>query len=208
VLFLPLSSDHYDVKLLSLLIVARLAAQAQTNESIEKQRASIAIQRAAIRKQRETAIPAPSLDLSPDDSPAPPPDSGCGPLPEPELTPLIDSAAKTHSIQPQLLRAVIETESATRPCAVSPKGAAGLMQLMPATIDQFDVDDPFDPKQNVEAGAQFLKELLDRYKGDLSLVLAAFNAGPATVDRAKGIPDIKETKDYVETILKKMQPKD
>ena len=80
------------------------------------------------------------------------------------------------------------------------------MQLMPAAIDQFQVEDAFDPKQNVEAGAQFLKQLLEKYKGDLSLVLAAYNAGPAAVDQANGIPDIKETKDYVDAIMKKMKP--
>jgi soluble lytic murein transglycosylase-like protein len=72
-------------------------------------------------------------------------------------------------------------------------------------MEQFQVSDAFDPKQNVEAGAQLLKQLLDKYKGDLKLALAAYNAGPGPVDQANGIPDIKETKDYVESILKKIK---
>ena len=79
------------------------------------------------------------------------------------------------------------------------------MQLMPATLEQFKVDDAFDPKQNIEAGAQFLKQLLNKYKGNLSLALAAYNSGPATVDQANGIPDIKETRDYVDSILRKLK---
>ena len=128
----------------------------------------------------------------------------CEPLPPAVITPIVDAAAQGHQVQTALLRGVIEQESGGRPCAVSPKGARGLMQLMPATIEQFQVSDAFDPKQNVEAGAQFLKELLDRYKGQLQLVLAAYNAGPSAVDQAKGIPDIKETRDYVDSIMKKL----
>jgi soluble lytic murein transglycosylase-like protein len=79
------------------------------------------------------------------------------------------------------------------------------MQLMPATVDQFKVDDVFDPKQNIEAGATYLRQLLDKYKDDVKLALAAYNAGPTTVDQTGGIPDIKETRDYVEGVIKKMQ---
>jgi soluble lytic murein transglycosylase-like protein len=78
------------------------------------------------------------------------------------------------------------------------------MQLMPATAEQFAVDDPFEPAANLGAGAKFLRQLLDKYGGDLSLALAAYNAGPAAVDEVKGIPDIQETRDYVETILGKV----
>ena len=108
----------------------------------------------------------------------------CEPIPEVELTPLIDAAAQGNHVQTKLLRGVIEQESANRPCAVSMKGAKGLMQLMPATIEQFQVDDPFEPKQNIAAGAKYLKQLLDRYKGDIKLALAAYNTGPGTVDQA------------------------
>ncbi len=130
----------------------------------------------------------------------------CDPLPPAEIAPIVDGAAQRNQIDTALLRGVIDQESAGRPCAVSQKGARGLMQLMPATVEQFAVTDAFDPKQNVDAGARFLKQLLDKYKGDLSLTLAAYNAGPSTVDQANGIPEIQETKDYVDSILKKVKP--
>jgi len=176
-------------------------AQNKPSDSIQKQLAAAAIQREAVRKQAELAAqyrtaPAASVEGTAD----------CDPLPAAEITPVVDAAAQKHQVETRLLRGVIEQESAGRPCAVSAKGARGLMQLMPAAIDQFQVEDAFDPKQNVEAGAQFLKQLLEKYKGDLSLVLAAYNAGPAAVDQANGIPDIKETKDYVDAIMKKMKP--
>jgi soluble lytic murein transglycosylase-like protein len=195
-------ADELYVKVLSVLLmaipaVAQTTPQTPPSESIKKQLASVAIQREAVRRQTELAA---QYRVSPVVAAA-----GCDPLPAVEITPILDAAAQTHHVQTNLLRAVMEQESASRACAVSAKGAQGLMQLMPAAIEQFQVTDPFDPKQNVDAGAQFLKQLLDKYKGDLSLVLAAYNAGPATVDQAGGIPDIKETKDYVEAILKKLQ---
>jgi soluble lytic murein transglycosylase-like protein len=76
---------------------------------------------------------------------------------------------------------------------------------MPATADELQVEDPFDAKQNIEAGAKYLKQLLDRYKGDIKLALAAYNAGPAAVDQAGKIPEIKETQDYVDAIMKKLK---
>ena len=75
------------------------------------------------------------------------------------------------------------------------------MQLMPATLDRFSVRDPFDPTESVDAGAKYLKELLERYQGDLARALAAYNAGPTTVDQAGGVPEIRETRDYVNAIL-------
>jgi soluble lytic murein transglycosylase-like protein len=102
---------------------------------------------------------------------------------------------------------VIGQESAFHPCAVSSKGAQGLMQLMPEVASRLGVKDVFDPKQNVAAGAQYLKELLDKYKGDLSKALAAYNAGPTAVDQANGIPDIPETRQYVESILGQLNAK-
>jgi soluble lytic murein transglycosylase-like protein len=190
------------VKLICLFALS-LAAVAQSAEAIRKQLASVAIQREAIRQQAGTAA---KFRLAGNHEPAF--EAPCEPIAEPELTPIIDAAAQSNQVQPQLIRSVIEQESGARPCAISEKGAQGLMQLMPATIDQFHVENPLDAKQNVEAGVQFLKQLLEKYKGDLGLVLAAFNAGPATVDQAGGIPDIQETKDYVDSVLKKMRPKD
>lgn len=128
----------------------------------------------------------------------------CDPVSETDLAPVVLDAAQRESVEPRLLTAVIEQESAFRPCAVSEKGAQGLMQLMPATAEQFGVRDPFDIQQNVGGGARFLKELLTRYSGDLSLALGAYNAGPAKVDQAAGVPAIPETTKYVREILRKL----
>lgn len=166
--------------------------------AMEKQRAAAATQRESVRKQVEMAAQwrgAESVVAAPE----------CDAMREVDLTPLIDGAAQGNQVQTKLIRGVIEQESAKRPCAVSVKGAKGLMQLMPATIEQFQVNDPFDAKENVEAGAKYLKQLLDRYKGDVKLALAAYNAGPTTVDQAGAIPDIKETQDYVDAIMKKLK---
>ena len=175
---------------------------AETLQSaMAKQRAAIAIQRLAMKQQRDSAVP--WMLATPRNEPAA--EEDCDPIADPELTPLIDSAAQQHQVEPKLLRGVIEQESGFHACAISAKGAKGLMQLMPATIEQFKVDDVFDPKQNIEAGATYLRQLLDKYKDDMKLALAAYNSGPTTVDSAGGIPDIKETRDYVEGVIKKMQ---
>ncbi len=121
-----------------------------------------------------------------------------------ELDQLIDQNSKTQGVKSELIRAVISQESANRPCAVSVKGAQGLMQLMPATAEQFGVSDPFDPKQNVEAGTKLLKQLLAKYGGDVSLTLSAYNAGSGRVDRDGGVPQIPETQKYVTDILGKL----
>lgn len=113
----------------------------------------------------------------------------------------MEKAAKQEDVDKDTLRAVMQQESAFRPCSVSPKGAMGLMQLMPATASQFGVSDPFDNERNVEAGATFLKQLLVRYGGDLTLALGAYNAGPAKVDASGGVPDIPETQNYIKQIL-------
>jgi len=171
----------------------------------ELMRASIEKQRAAVRKQAEssgaTLIPwSPSQPLSAGAA-AP----VCDPIATDVVTPLIESAAKSNDLQVALVRAVIEQESGYRPCAVSPKGAQGLMQLMPDTAGQLNVKDAFDPKENIAAGSKYLKQLLDKYKGDYKLALAAYNAGPAAVDAANGVPDIAETRDYVDAIQKKIK---
>jgi len=128
----------------------------------------------------------------------------CDPLPKAELNSLIESASQKSGVDAQLVRAVIDQESGGRPCALSARGAEGLMQLMPETADDFDVQDAFDPKQNVEAGAKLLKSLLNRYNNDASLALSAYNAGATRVDEAGGIPPIPETTDYVAEILNKL----
>ena len=122
-------------------------------------------------------------------------------MPPADLDSLIGDAARSQQLQPDLLRSVIQQESGARPCAVSSKGAMGLMQLMPATALDLGVRDAFDPKENIEGGARFLKQLLQMYGGDVSLALGAFNAGPGRVNRAGGVPDIPETVDYVQKVL-------
>jgi len=126
---------------------------------------------------------------------------GCNPPGIPIYDGLIDKHAKQAGLSAALLRAVIRKESAFNPCAMSRAGAKGLMQLMPETAEMMEVADPFDPEQNLRGGSRFLKMLLDRYGGDLSLALGAYNAGPSRVDKLGRVPAIPETQDYVKTIL-------
>lgn len=115
-----------------------------------------------------------------------------------QYEPLIRQHASHHRIRPELVRAVIQVESAFNARAVSPKGAMGLMQLMPATAKQFGVIDPFNPAENIRAGVSYLRQLLDRYDHDEQLALAAYNAGPGAVDKyGSKVPPYKETQNYV-----------
>lgn len=114
----------------------------------------------------------------------------------------VSAAAKESALEPALLHAVIAAESNHNPRAVSPRGAQGLMQLMPATARRLHLNNPFDPVQNVRAGALYLKELKDMFKGDLNLTLAAYNAGPGAVVRyGSRIPPYAETRRYVPKVL-------
>jgi soluble lytic murein transglycosylase-like protein len=123
--------------------------------------------------------------------------------PRGELERLAAEAAERHKLDPALVRAVIETESAWDPLAVSYKGAQGLMQLIPATADRFGVADPFDASQNLEGGVKYLRWLLERFGGNLAHALAAYNAGEGAVDRAGGIPRISETVAYVQKVTER-----
>jgi soluble lytic murein transglycosylase-like protein len=128
----------------------------------------------------------------------------CDSLPADDIDNLINTAAQRTSVAPELIRSVMRQESAFRPCAVSPKGAIGLMQLLPATAADLGVKDPFEPQANVVGGATLLKQLMNRYGGDLSLTLGAYNAGSGKVDAAMGVPMIPETLDYVSRILSRL----
>ena len=114
---------------------------------------------------------------------------------------LIEKAAEKHDIDPALLTAMAEVESAFDPEAVSHKGAQGLLQLMPATAERFGVRDAFDASQNVDGGARYIRWLLERYEGQTELALAGYNAGEAAVDRYQGIPPYRETQNYVNRVL-------
>jgi soluble lytic murein transglycosylase-like protein len=119
----------------------------------------------------------------------------------PVFDPIIQEHASQQGVRADLVRAVIQVESAFNPRAVSPKGAMGLMQLMPATVKQFGVIDPFNPAENIRAGVTYLRQLLDKYSNNVQLALAAYNAGPSAVDRyGAQIPPYKETRNYVTKI--------
>ena len=113
------------------------------------------------------------------------------------LTTLITLASQQYGVRPAIVQAVIDAESHGDPAAVSRAGAQGLMQLMPATSEQYGVLNAFDPAANVEAGTHYLADLLHRYHGDLRLALAAYNAGPGAVAAAHGVPHFGETQAYV-----------
>jgi soluble lytic murein transglycosylase-like protein len=180
-------------------------AQAAMAASLEKQRVSITKQVDSLIGRSTTPaasfytvpwIDFPSFVLPP-----------CDPLPTEEIDKLVGESAQREGVEPDLIRAVISQESGARPCAISSKGAQGLMQLMPSVIAQFGVHDAFDPKQNVDAGVKLLKQLLGKYNGDVKLTLAAYNAGSARVDGVGGVPNIPETVNYVVDVVSKLPKK-
>ena len=115
---------------------------------------------------------------------------------------LISDASERTGVAFPLLKAIIKAESDFDPFAVSKKGATGLMQIMPQNFEPLGIEDPFDPWQNINAGARYFKQMYDRFKGKLSLSLAAYNAGPTAVDRYKTIPPYEETEEYVRRVMK------
>ncbi|MFQ5525595.1 MAG: lytic transglycosylase domain-containing protein [Thermoanaerobaculia bacterium] len=140
-----------------------------------------------VPNRRRTLGIAPAARLSP-------PASG-------EIDALVAKHARGASLDAELVRAVIQVESAFDPRARSHKGAMGLMQLMPATAAMYSVADPYDPSQNVAAGTRYLRTMLDSF-GNLEVALAAYNAGPAAVKRFGGVPPYPETRDYIEKVMR------
>jgi soluble lytic murein transglycosylase-like protein len=114
----------------------------------------------------------------------------------------IRGASKKYALDPALVKAVIHAESRFDPLAVSPKGAKGLMQIDPITVVELGITDPFNPKYNIYGGVRYLREMLDAFKGDKHLAIAAYNAGPNKVLRHKGVPPFKDTKRYLFKVLR------
>jgi soluble lytic murein transglycosylase-like protein len=113
---------------------------------------------------------------------------------------IIGEAARTYQLDPRMIKAVMQAESAFNAMAVSPVGALGLMQLMPGVAKELGVTDPLDPRQNIMAGSKYLRQLLDSHNGNIRLALASYNAGPGNVAKYRAIPPFKETRDYVKKV--------
>ena len=176
-------------------------------------------QRLAVRRQLHASGPQNGFFTTPWIDPAPaqvttaeqsPDTSGgdCEPVPEAVLSKLIAEASEREHVDARVVRAMVQRESGAKPCAVSPKGAQGLMQLMPAAQSDLGVRDPFDAESNINGGVRYFKQMLDRYEGNVALALAAYNAGPQRVTPGGKIPDIPETQSYVMSILGKLNEPD
>jgi soluble lytic murein transglycosylase-like protein len=182
--------------------LAALKPEQALAAALQKQRASVLQQRHAVRQQlgEKAGVDMKWVEQFIDPLPALTPPA-CPALNNSRLNELVETAAQRQSLDPALLRAVMRQESAFNPCAVSVKGALGLMQLMPETARELHVADVLNPEQNIRGGAAYLKQLLDRYSGDLRLALVGYNAGPGRADQPVGVPYPVETQNYVANIL-------
>jgi soluble lytic murein transglycosylase-like protein len=180
-------------------------ATAGSGGSLQRQQSSVARQKAVVeaaRNEKPWDLSPATFDASSETAYAP----ACPILDWGQVRGRFEEEEKRIELPLGLLGAVARQESGLYPCAVSSAGATGLMQLMPATAAQFGVEDRFDPWQSLQGGGQFLKQLLDRYNGDLALALGAYNAGPSRVDFFGGIPPFAETRNYVENVMSRMKP--
>lgn len=140
-------------------------------------------------------------------APPPPPDPPLPPLPpQRDTKTLVKDAANRYALPAKFVESVAKVESAMNPNAVSPKGAIGVMQLMPSTARALSAD-PTDPQQNIDAGTRLLRELLLKYNGDVVKALAAYNAGEGAVDKYNGLPPYPETQNYVDKVIQNYQKK-
>ncbi len=165
------------------------------------------VDKSGVRVFTSTPPSEPVQDLKVTGTPAPPPHPQTA-GPKTAYDPIIEKYAEQYQLDPALIRSMIATESGFNAKAVSNKGARGLMQLMPSTASRLGVRDAFDPEDNIRGGTKHMRSLLDTFKNDLNLSLAAYNAGENLVQRIGRVPDIKETHDYVRTITKKLGKKD
>ena len=172
--------------------------------SLQRQQLAVERQRVAAARGRpeEPWVVSPSTVGSWNDAFQPP---ACPSLEWQQARDHFEEEEKRDELPAGLLGAVALQESGLSPCAVSSAGATGLMQLMPATAAEFGVGNPLDPWQSLQGGGQFLRQLLDRYGGDLRLALGAYNAGPARVDYFGGVPPFAETQNYVESIMTRIK---
>jgi soluble lytic murein transglycosylase-like protein len=170
--------------------------------AIEKQLNAVERQMQAVRPERAvyTAAARPVVEASW----AGPANQECQRIPPTEIGNYLEQVAKRESLDPDLLHVVIAQESSFFPCAVSHKGAMGMMQLMPATAADLGVVNPLDAEENIDGGARYLSYLLERFGGDLRLALAAYNAGPTSVENYRGVPPFPETVNYVSRILRRL----
>jgi len=177
------------------------SARASQQASIDKQLASTRIQEAAVAARRPSFVATSTRLLEA------PLEFACERAPMGKIQEIVEEGARKSGLDTDLVRAVVRKESGYDTCATSIKGAQGLMQLMPSVQTQFGVTNPYDPEQNVAAGTQLLKQLLDQYGGDLARALGAYNAGPARVDQFGGVPPFAETTHYVDSILSELAAK-
>ncbi len=165
---------------------------------------------AALAAASSSHTPAPALNFAPTKSPSAPishASSGSTPRPKANLSDVVNEASGRYRLDPDLVNSVIKAESGFNVRAVSPKGARGLMQLMPGTASQLGVPNAFDAQANVDGGTKYLRELLEKYNFDLVKALAAYNAGPQRVERFGGVPPYYETRAYVARIVRDFNKK-